>query len=99
VSDESSLQARRILVTGVVQGVGYRWSMVQQALGLGLTGWVRNRSDGSVEALAQGSNKALAELVAWARIGPRGAQVAHVHIERIVGGEDLREHFVQRPTM
>ena len=97
MSDDSALQARRILITGVVQGVGYRWSMVQQAQGLGLVGWVRNRRDGSVEALAHGSNGALAVLIAWARIGPAGASVTQVHVAKEVAGE-IFDGFVQRPT-
>ena len=98
MNDDSALQTRRILVTGFVQGVGYRWSMVQQAQGLGLTGWVRNLNNGSVEALAQGNNEALAALIAWARIGPQGAQVQHVHVERLTQFEDLGTHFIQIAT-
>lgn len=98
MNDDSALQARRILVTGVVQGVGYRWNMVQQAQRRGLVGWVRNRRDGSVEALAQGSNEALAELIAWARIGPRGAQVEHVHIEQESLAANTLCDFIQRST-
>ncbi len=65
-------------ITGGVQGVYYRASMLQEAQKLGLTGWVMNRSDGSVEALAEGSKTRLAELIAWCHQGPQGARVAGV---------------------
>jgi acylphosphatase len=71
---------RRILVRGVVQGVGYRWSLSREARRLGVHGWVRNRSDGAVEAVAEGSDEAVALLVAWCRRGPGGAQVTDVDV-------------------
>jgi acylphosphatase len=77
---EEILQLRTIqlCITGLVQGVGFREALRDEALRLGITGWVRNRSDGSVEALAQGSEEALAALLAWARRGPPAARVAQV---------------------
>ncbi len=65
-------------ITGRVQGVYYRASMLQEAQKLGLSGWVMNRSDGSVEAVAEGSKAKLDELIAWCRQGPQGARVAGV---------------------
>lgn len=65
-------------ISGRVQGVYYRASMLQEAQKLGLTGWVMNRSDGSVEALAEGGKAKLAELIAWCHQGPQGARVAGV---------------------
>jgi acylphosphatase len=63
---------------GRVQGVGYRYALRDEALRLGIAGWVRNRADGSVEALLQGDAAALAQLIAWARRGPRLARVDEV---------------------
>jgi len=65
------METRQIRVTGRVQGVGYRDALRREASRLGVSGWVRNRQDGSVEALLQGEAARLDELVAWARRGPR----------------------------
>jgi len=72
------METRQIRVTGRVQGVGYRDALRREALRLGITGWVRNRSDGSVEALLQGERANLEDLVAWARRGPPLAGVERV---------------------
>lgn len=66
---------RVLRITGRVQGVGYRWSLCAEAELLGLDGWVRNRQDGSVEALVRGPAKAVAAITAWAHRGPPAAQV------------------------
>ena len=69
------MRTRQIRVSGRVQGVGYRYALRDEAERLGVAGWVRNRSDGSVEALVQGDAHAVQMLIAWARRGPRLAQV------------------------
>lgn len=75
----------QILVRGGVQGVGYRDAMVDAARRLGVRGWVRNRVDGSVEAIANGPPAAVEALVAWAAHGPRAAQVASVESTEATG--------------
>jgi len=67
-------------IIGRVQGVYYRASTVQQAAKLGLTGWVSNCADGSVEAVAEGPRAKIEELIAWCRIGPAGARVSQIEI-------------------
>ena len=71
----------RLEISGVVQGVSYRWAAQREARRLGLVGWVRNRRDGSVEAQAEGEEAALEALVAWAHDGPPGAVVSRVDAE------------------
>ena len=73
----------RALVEGQVQGVYYRASTRERALQLGLTGWVRNLSDGRVEFEVQGSPERVNRLIAWAKIGPDHAQVDSVFQEEV----------------
>jgi acylphosphatase len=69
---------RRLLIEGRVQGVGFRRSLTNKARELDLDVWVRNRDDGSVEALISGSIEAVDRLTVWARHGPPGARVDRV---------------------
>lgn len=75
--------ARRFIVTGKVQGVWYRAATVEAAQGLGITGWARNCSDGSVEVLAVGTPEALDALAVWAHEGPPKAEVTQVAMRDI----------------
>ena len=68
----------RFVVTGRVQGVGFRWFVVKQARALGVAGYVRNRDDGSVEVVAAGEAAAVEGLAAALGRGPSAARVAHV---------------------
>jgi acylphosphatase len=77
-SAEKTTQARRFLVRGRVQGVGFRWFVEREAHILGVAGWVRNNADGSVEVLAMGSNEQLVGLRSRLRSGPRAARVDDV---------------------
>ncbi len=77
-SQPTSIQARRFLVRGRVQGVGFRWFVEREAQLLGIAGWVRNHPDGSVEVLALGSREQLMELRSRLSEGPRAARVDSV---------------------
>ena len=77
-STEKTTQARRFLVRGRVQGVGFRWFVEREAHILGIAGWVRNNADGSVEVLAMGSRDQLLGLRSRLRAGPRAARVDDV---------------------
>ena len=74
----SETQARRLRAHGRVQGVWFRESMRQEAEVLGITGWVRNRLDGTVEAVIQGSPAAVEAMTQWVRRGPGRAEVRHL---------------------
>jgi acylphosphatase len=69
---------RRLEVWGIVQGVGFRISLAQAARSRGVSGWVRNRADGAVEAVLEGDAETVESLVRWCRTGPPGAEVERV---------------------
>ena len=71
---------KRLAIEGRVQGVGFRYFMQHKARALGITGWVRNRPDGSVEAVVQGSPGAIDQIIALARRGPSSARVTQVSV-------------------
>jgi len=83
-----SVITRHLVIHGRVQGVYFRDSMRQQARRLGVTGWVRNRSDGTVEAMVQGKADAVEQMIKWAHRGPDAAQVIQVQIEEAQGQFD-----------
>ena len=86
----------RLRITGQVQGVGYRFWMTRTAASLALRGWVRNRTDGSVEALVMGASEAVAAMTEANRKGPFGAHVTGVTV--IPDEDDGSVGFVSRPT-
>jgi acylphosphatase len=77
-SIEKAVEARRFVVRGRVQGVGFRWFVEREAHILGIAGWVRNNADGSVEVQAQGTRDQLLGLRSRLREGPRAARVDNV---------------------
>ena len=73
--------ARHVVVHGLVQAVGFRWSMAREAARHGVSGWVRNTSAGDVEAVIEGDQAGVDAVVAWAHRGPSHASVTHVEVE------------------
>ena len=86
---------RRIIARGRVQGVGFRYALRREAERLAVHGWVRNRADGSVEAVVQGDPAGIEAMLAWARRGPDAAQVASLDVEE---AEGAFAGFEMRPT-
>ena len=92
-----------VVIVGRVQGVGFRAFVEHEALKYGAGGWVRNRRDGSVEAVFAGAEQAVAAVIEACRTGPTGARVEALH-QREAGAEDLRpvrpgERFSMLPTL
>jgi acylphosphatase len=87
--------AKHLIIHGRVQGVGFRESMRWEADRLGVTGWVRNRRDGTVEAVVAGNADAVAAIVHWARRGPPAAQVTRLVVSDADGTFPA---FEWRPT-
>lgn len=95
----SEAVCRNLRIHGRVQGVGYRWALCAEASRLGLSGWVRNRRDGSVEALVYGPVEAVEALVVWAHRGPSMARVDSVFCNEGNAGElPSRTGFAQIAT-
>ena len=90
------MRSVRLRITGRVQGVGYRAWMMRQASAIGLRGWVRNRADGSVEALVIGDDDRVAAIVEACREGPFGARVIDVEITD--AADDGSSGFSAAPT-
>ena len=95
------IAARHLSISGDVQGVGFRYSMCAEARRLQLAGWVRNRLDGSVEAVATGEPETLDRLEQWAQHGPAGAHVDALRTRAASAAEtaDVDIPFGQRPTV
>lgn len=82
-------------IAGRVQGVGFRLYMQREARSRGVTGWVRNRADGTVEAVVQGTPEAVDAMIAWANRGPPSAMVSGVEV---AGATGEYQDFVTLPT-
>ena len=94
VSDKSS-EGRHFVVRGRVQGVGFRWFVEREARMLGIAGWVRNNSDGSVEVLAVGTRDQLLGLRERLRQGPRAARVDDVQESEAAPSADLNTFRIE----
>ena len=90
--------AKHLRIEGIVQGVGYRAAFAAQARGLHLSGWVRNRADGSVEAVVTGPDEATTQLIHWAHRGPPAAQVKHVLVTEVNDDEVKQGRLEILPT-
>jgi acylphosphatase len=90
---------KNLRITGRVQGVGFREAMVERANQLGVRGWVRNRSDGSVEAVIAGEEAQVRAMVDWAHRGPAGAQVESVQLNELTSPGVMMSRFEPRPTV
>ena len=96
---EPETLTRRIVVEGFVQGVGYRHFARRAALRLGLSGWVRNRADGAVEALISGPPDAVEAMLAELRRGPQWAEVRSVRLADAEWAEWTPGAFIVRSTV
>jgi acylphosphatase len=93
------LETRLVRVRGRVQGVGYRFACVHQAHALGVTGWVRNRMDDSVEAMLQGTPRQLTQMCDWMRDEMPAALVEEMDIAEVPPPFPRFDRFEQRPTV
>jgi acylphosphatase len=91
--------ARLLRIGGRVQGVGYRAFLRDRAIGLGLTGWTRNRLDGSVEACVFGEAPAIEALVQALRRGPPGSRVGDIAQRECASDTDIEDGFAILPTV
>ncbi|WP_306555500.1 acylphosphatase [Acidovorax sp.] len=98
-SKSASTITRHLHIRGHVQGVSYRWSMVQTALQRGVQGWVRRHRDGGMEALATSSADAVQFLIDWAQQGPAHARVDAVQVCSVAEPAEPRASIVQRDTV
>lgn len=94
---------RHVTISGRVQGVGYRAWVAEQAASRGLEGWVRNRRDGSVEAVLSGPEDVVSEMIAACRRGPSSARVEGVHAAAgtfdLLSLRGVSERFAFLPTI
>jgi acylphosphatase len=97
MSDEFEITTLRLRIEGFVQAVGYRNFAIEHARKLGLNGWVRNCTDGTVEALASGGTKAVEAFVALCMRGPPGSRVANVDLYK--ADPPTERGFHRRPSL
>ncbi|MEO6972025.1 MAG: acylphosphatase [Rhodoferax sp.] len=96
---DGPLESRRARVCGRVQGIGYREACLRRARALGIGGWVRNRADGSVEVMLQGSAQQLADMCSWLRDGMPAALVDALEVTEIQPPPARLDRFERLPTL
>jgi acylphosphatase len=94
---DDDLTSLRLRIEGFVQAVGYRHFAMEEARKLGLDGWIRNRSDGTVEALCSGDTKKVEAFVAACMRGPRGSRVTNVELHN--AEPPAESGFHRRPSL
>ena len=97
--NDGAIEGWLVRVSGQVQGFGYRDACVHRARALGITGWVRNRMDGSVEMMIQGLPKSLADLCHWLRHGISAARVDELVVTAMEPPMSRFDHFDRLPTL
>jgi len=97
MADDTDITSLRLRIEGFVQSVGYRHFAMEEARKLGIDGWIRNRSDGTVEALASGSTKAVEAFVAACMRGPEGSRIKNVELHNAEPPEE--KGFHRRPSV
>ncbi|MGF6923193.1 acylphosphatase [Paraburkholderia sp. 40] len=97
--EDEALETRLVQVRGQVQGIGYREACVRQAQAIGVTGWVRNRMDGSVEVMLQGSPEQLANMCMWLSEGMSAALVDELEVTEVQPPFARFDQFERLPTL
>ncbi|RKE25202.1 acylphosphatase [Paraburkholderia sp. BL23I1N1] len=98
-NNDGMLETRLVQVRGQVQGIGYREACVRQAQTAGVTGWVRNRLDGSVEVMLQGSPEQLADMCVWLSEGMSAALVETLEVTEMQPPFARFDSFEPLPTL
>ncbi len=96
---DAPIETRLVRVHGRVQGIGYREACVRRARELGVTGWVRNRMDDTVEAMLQGSREQLADMCAWLSEGMSAALVEQLEVTEVMPPFARFDRFERLPTL
>jgi acylphosphatase len=97
MTDDDDITSMRLRIEGFVQAVGYRNFVIEQARALSLDGWVRNRTDGTVEALVSGSTKSVEAFVSACARGPAGSKVKSIDVHKAEPPEE--KGFARRPSV
>jgi acylphosphatase len=95
-NDPSTKRRMGLRIRGRVQGVGYRYSALEQARRLGLQGWVRNTHDSDVELVAEGEEEQLRRLRKWCESGPPGARIAHVEEQWLAATGEFTDFHIRQ---